>query len=213
MKNTRKEESKSPNMYNNQETDSLGNESKESKESLKEILENIDLLSYENLNGFEEYLEIKDDLPEEFWNKIESSKKEEENLMMVLLRIRESLFDLYGEERNNADSFSDSRFTSINEMIDRKLVSCGSFVKIFGTALRKLEIPVKFIHGIFEEQKNLPKEIENRHSWLEIHNPQNQEWVPIDFTEGSLELSSTAQKIKEYFNWDELKKDYDEGNF
>jgi hypothetical protein len=74
------------------------------------------------------------------------------------------------------------------------MISCGSYTKIFGTALRKFGIPVKFIHGILEETKNLPKEWENRRAWLEFYNPQDKNWIPIDFTEGSLEPRPTAIK-------------------
>ena len=183
---------------------------------LKSVLENIKPLEYRNINieKFKEYLEIKEDLPKEFWEKIKNSMQEEKNLYQVFLRTRETLDNLYGEKQDRGKSLSDSRFTSLNEMIERGMLSCGSYAKIFGTALRKFGIPVKFIHGILEEQKNLPKASENRHAWLEFYNPQDKNWVPIDFTEGSLEPRPTATKIKEYTNWDEeFKKDYEKGNF
>jgi len=183
---------------------------------LKSVLENIKPLEYRNINieKFKEYLEIKEDLPKEFWEKIKNSMQEEKNLYQVFLRARETLDNLYGEKKDRGKSLSDSRFTSLNEMIERGMISCGSYAKIFGTALRKFGIPVKFIHGILEEQKNLPKASENRHAWLEFYNPQDKNWVPIDFTEGSLEPRPTATKIKEYTNWDEeFKKDYEKGNF
>jgi len=183
---------------------------------LKSVLENIKPLEYRNINieKFKEYLEIKEDLPKEFWEKIKNSMQEEKNLYQVFLRARETLDNLYGEKQDRGKSLSDSRFTSLNEMIERGMISCGSYAKIFGTALRKFGIPVKFIHGILEEQKNLPKASENRHAWLEFYNPQDKNWVPIDFTEGSLEPRPTATKIKEYTNWDEeFKKDYEKGNF
>jgi len=183
---------------------------------LKSVLENIKPLEYRNINieKFKEYLEIKEDLPKEFWEKIKNSMQEEKNLYQVFLRTRETLDNLYGEKKDRGKSLSDSRFTSLNEMIERGMLSCGSYAKIFGTALRKFGIPVKFIHGILEEQKNLPKASENRHAWLEFYNPQDKNWVPIDFTEGSLEPRPTATKIKEYTNWDEeFKKDYEKGNF
>jgi len=76
-------------------------------------------------------------------------------------------------KKDTAKSLSDSRFTSLKEMIERGMISCGYLRKIFGTALRKFGIPVKFIHGIFEEQKNLPKESEDRHAWVRnFYNPQ-----------------------------------------
>jgi len=192
-------------------------ESKEGKEKLKDILENIKPLEYHNIDNekFKEYLEIKEDLPKEFWEQIENSMQEEKDLLQVFLRARETLWeDFYkNNKKDKAKSLSDSRFTSLNEMIDRGMASCGSYTKIFGTVLRKFGIPVKFIHGILQEQKNLPKERESRHAWLEFYNPQTNEWVPIDFTEESLEPIPTAEKIKEYHDWEEFKKDYEKGEF
>ncbi len=188
----------------------------EKKVKLKDVLEEINPLEYDGMDkdNFKKYLETSEDLPEEFWGMIEGLRKEEKDLMTVLIRMRELLFVLYGDERNNANSFADSRFTSIDEIIERKLVACGSFVKVFGTALRKLEIPVKFIHGILEEQEEkILEDPEHRHSWLEIYDLQNKKWRAVDFTEESLELSPTAKKRKEYINWDELKDDYNKGDF
>ena len=185
-------------------------ESKDQKQ-LKSVLESIKPLEYRDINieKLKEYLEIKEDLPKEFWEKIENLFQEENNLYQVFLKTRETLDNLYGKKKDTGKSLSDSRFTSLKEMIERGMISCGSYAKIFGTALRKFGIPVKFIHGIFEEQKNLPKESEDRHAWLEFYNPQDKNWVPIDFTEKSLEPRPTATKIKEYINWDEeFKKDY-----
>ncbi len=190
-------------------------ESKDQKQ-LKSVLESIKPLEYRDINieKLKEYLEIKEDLPKEFWEKIENLFQEENNLYQVFLKTRETLDNLYGKKKDTGKSLSDSRFTSLKEMIERGMISCGSYAKIFGTALRKFGIPVKFIHGIFEEQKNLPKESEDRHAWLEFYNPQDKNWVPIDFTEKSLEPRPTATKIKEYINWDEeFKKDYEKGNF
>jgi len=184
----------------------------ESEENIGDVLKRIRPGDYFNFDEFEQYSKNRESLPNKFWEKIESAN-EEENMMELLLKIREGLFDLYGEERNNAESFSESRFISLEEMINKKLVSCGSFAKIFGTALREFKIPVKFVHDIFEDQKKLPKELENRHAWLKIYDQKNKEWLAIDPTEDSFELRSNAEEIKEYIDWDELKEDYSEGNF
>lgn len=191
-------------------------ESKDDKKTLNVILKNIKPSEYNNIDNekFKEYLEIKEDLPKEFWEQIENSMQEEKDLLQVFLRARETLReDFYKNKKDKGRSLSDSRFTSLEEAIDRGMVSCGSYAKIFGTVLRKFGIPVKFIHGILQEQKNLPKEWENRHAWLEFYNPQTNEWVPIDFTEGSLEPIPTAEKIKEYHDWEEFKEDYEKDEF
>lgn len=185
-------------------------EKEKDQESLKNILENIKPSEYSNLDVSEEYLKIKEDLPKKFWEKIKDADQED-NLMQVLLRIREDLYDLYGDKKNNAKSLSDSRFIPLEEMIDRHLISCGSLTKIFGTILRNFNIPVKFIHGTLERQKRSSRR--SLHSWLKIYNPKENKWIAIDLTNGSLELSSNAKEIKEYIDWEEFKEDYEKGDF
>ena len=180
------------------------------QESLKNILENIKLSEYSNSDTLEEYLEIKENLPEKFSEKIKDANQED-NLMQCLLRIREDLYNLYGNKKSNAKSLSDSRFTSLEGMIDRHLISCGSLTKIFGTALRSFNIPVKFIHGNLKRKKNFPRRY--LHSWLKIYNPKENKWVAVDFTKGSLELPSHVADIKEYIDWEECKEDYKKGDF
>ncbi len=183
----------------------------------KETLEDVKPSVYSNLEGdFTEWLINKEEIPEEFWNKIKDAN-EEENLKLMLLRIKEELFSLYGNKKDKADSFEDSRFTPLKEMIDRGMVSCGAMAKITGTSLRKFGIPTKFIHGIFESQKNnfiKRKLLKNRHSWLEIYDPKDKKWIPFDMTRNDLSVDPTAEKIKEYHDWDELKEsDYKKGNY
>ncbi len=182
---------------------------------LKDTLEKIRLSEYNNIekSSLEKYLKITEDLPESFWSKIEDLRTEEKDLMTILLRMREMLLELYEEDRNDASSFYESRFTSLEKMIESKFVSCGCFVKIFGTALRKFGIPVKFIHGVIKD--NDFKGSEDRHSWLKILNPQTQEWISVDFTDNFLTLSSVEyEEKKEYFDWgEELKEDYNNNNF
>jgi len=183
------------------------------KEKLTEI-KSSDYLQMED--GFSEWLKTNEDLPFEFWEKVKNIN-EEKNLNLMLLRIKQELFSLYGEKRDNAKSFKDSRFTSLKEMLERKMATCGSVTKIIGIVLRKFGIPTKFIHGILRSQrKSFIKRVllKNRHAWLEIYNIKTKEWLPIDVTRNDFSLYPDVEKIKEYHDWDELKEsDYKKGNY
>jgi hypothetical protein len=129
----------------------------------------------------------------------------------MLSRIIEGLLTLYGDKKDKGKSFKDSRFTSLEKMMDRGMVTCGAMTEITGTALRKFGIPTKMIHGILESQKkSFIKSVllKNRHSWLEIYVPKTKEWLPLDPTQNDFNLFPDAEKIKEYHDWDELKEDY-----
>ena len=181
-----------------------------------EKLSEIKLADYISLGeGFSEWLKINEEIPADFWEKLKSIN-EEKNLNLMLLRIKQELFSLYGEKRGKVKSFKESRFTSLQEMLGRKMATCGSVTKIIGIILRKFGIPTKFVHGILESQrKSFVKRVllKNRHAWLEIYDIKTKEWLPIDITRNDFSLYLDAEKIKEYHNWDELKVDYRKGNF
>lgn len=183
---------------------------------MEEKLSEIKPSDYVNLEkGLGEWLEIKEDIPKEFWEKIKDINKES-NLNLMLLRIKQELFSFYGDKRDKAKSFKDSRFTPMEEMINRGMVTCGSVTKIIGIVLRKFGIPTKLIHGILKSQrKSFIKRVvlKNRHSWLEIYNAKTKEWLPVDITRNDFSLYEDAEKIKEYHDWNELKVDYKKGNF
>ena len=166
-------------------------------------------------DDYNEWLKNDEDVPLEFWEKVKNIK-EEKNLNLMLLRLKQELFSFYGEKRDTAKSFKDSRFTSLQEMLSRKMATCGSVTKIVGIILRKFGIPTKFIHGILESQKkSFIKRVlqKSRHAGLEIYDPKTKEWLPIDMTRSDFSLYPDAEKIKEYHNWGELKEDYKKGNF
>lgn len=77
------------------------------------------------------------------------------SLFDLLMRIRKKLQETYGFKKSsrNAKSFEESRFSSIEEMLNNKLHSCGSVTAIYGNAIRSRNIPVKLIHGKLPDQK------------------------------------------------------------
>jgi len=183
---------------------------------MKEKLDEIKPSDYVNPEkGLSEWLEIKEEIPKELWEKIKDLDKEKD-LNIILLRIRQELFSFYGDKRDEAKSFKDSRFTPLSEMINRGMATCGSVTKIIGIVLRKFGIPTKFIHGILESQrKSFIKRVlqKSRHAWLEIYVPKTKGWVPVDITRNDFSIYPDAEKIKEYHDWDELKVDYKKGDF
>ena len=134
------------------------------------------------------------------------------SLEEFLKKARDALFSLYGQKRDKAKSFADSRFTPIDQMVERGMVSCGSLTNIFGAILRGIGVPVKFIHGdSITKVKDAEKT--SRHSWLEIYDPLHNSWIEADPTHPTFGMWPEAKRIREYHDWLELKRDYDDGNF
>jgi Transglutaminase-like superfamily len=146
-------------------------------------------------------------IPTDFWNEIKDIPRGT-NIAGALLSLRMLLLKNYGSKRYAAKSFSDSRFTSLSKMIARGMVSCGAFASIFGETLRNFGVPVKFIHGRYKGQKG-----DDRHAWLELYNPNERRWFPVDPTTQNFWRRPDARKIKTYLDWSELKKDYRKGKF
>lgn len=172
---------------------------------------------YTNLpQNLHEWLEINEPIPKEFLHKIEKVNYSG-NIKNTILSVKQAMFTLYeNDKRDSAKSFRDSRFTSLEKMIDRRMATCGSATKIVGVGLRTLGIPVKFIHGILGSQKkSFIKRVllKNRHAWLEVYVPATKKWMSVDVTRPDFSLFPDAEKIKEYHNWDELRLDYQKRDF
>jgi hypothetical protein len=185
----------------------------ENKEQIKteeeDELGEIKLSDYQKLGeDFREWLNNVEELPEDFWEKIRNTEQGMD-LRGLFNKLRKELFIVYGNERGHAKSFADSRFTSLSEMIKRRMTSCGAMTNIFGTALRNFGIPVKFIHGKLESQEGERM----RHSWLELYDPKKDEWFEADPAHKNFTVFPDAKRYKTYHNWLELKEDYDRGEF
>lgn len=183
---------------------------------IKNKLAKIKISDYsKSAKQLNEWTENKETIPENIWNAVKEAKNEK-NLYEIILVIKKELLSFFGETRDTAKSFKDSRFTSLKEMINRHMTTCGSTTKIIGSILRKFGIPTKFIHGILGSQKKSFFRrvlLKNRHAWLSVYDPNTKKWVEFDLTQENLDLYPDAEKIKEYHDWDELKTDYKNGNF
>ncbi|OHB25554.1 MAG: hypothetical protein A2542_00890 [Parcubacteria group bacterium RIFOXYD2_FULL_52_8] len=134
-----------------------------------------------------------------------------QNWEQLLACIDEEIMRLYGSKRDTAKSFLDSRFTPIRDIFERGMVSCGALVQVFGTVLRKLGVPARFVHGILPGQTG-----ENRHAWLEVYDAASQKWLEFDSTQNHRHFAvpEGAKRIKVYREWGtELRNDYDAGAF
>ena len=173
-------------------------------------IDKIKLSDYQKLNkSVKSWIDTNLEIPDHLWRRIRDVQSQL-TIGELLKKIDKELIVVYGDKRDKAKSFADSRFTPLDKMIERGMISCGAMTNIFGTALRKLGIPVKFVHGILEKQEG-----EFRHSWLEIYNPYENNWFEVDPTKSNtnFKVPEKAHRIKIYHDWQELRGDYDKGEY
>lgn len=158
-----------------------------------------------------EWLAVREPVPAVLNNRLSEFTIEPDiDVQSFLTTVRNALFSLYGKHRDKARSFADSRFTHIDEMVRRGMVSCGALTKIIGTVLREHGVPVKYIHG---EALKKDGSAESRHSWLAIFDPVTGAWKEVDPTQQDFGMYPEAVAIRAYHDWDELRPDYDAGRF
>lgn len=170
------------------------------------VLNSIKISEYEtDPDIFKKWRTVGEPLPDYFWQKFQNFPKHE-TLFQLLTKIRKELHNLYGSKRDLGSSLGDSRFTSLPQMLERGMVSCGALTAIVGTTLRQFNIPVKFVHGKLEGSGP-----NDRHAWLKIYNPHQKKWITIDPGTKEFNILPTARQWKIYFDWHEFEKDYDKG--
>ena len=183
-------------------------ENKPKLEKPEAVFEGIKLSDYENVGAdFSEWLGAHE-IPDILWDRMKDCDPAS-TVRELLDVIQAALTDMHRTRKEHPASFAESRFTPVAEMIERGMVSCGAIATIFGNVLRRFGIPTKFVHGKLESQK----EKNHRHSWLEIYNPLDESWVEVDATRDGFKLPPDAQLIKKYHDWQELKNDFDRGDY
>lgn len=179
---------------------------------MKEI-DSITIENYQDVlpDGIAEWLKFHESYPRDFWSYIVPVSPKI-TLHEFLKKIRKTLKVIYSGKQDTASSFADSRFTPIGEMIERGMITCGALVNIYGTTLRKMGIPVRYIHG---RSERFSKRKDDRHAWLDIYNPINRHYFECDPGHPGFGMwaDPTLKRIKVYHNWLELKEDYEKGNF
>lgn len=179
--------------------------------------EDADRFSYIRL---QEYQQLPDEaqewlqhepLPEEFLRALEGQLAPHHTVTELMRIIRQVLRKLYGSDERKAQSFEESRFSALEEIISNRLSSCGAKATVFAEALRAAGIPVKYVHGWF---LNKPRDQSgDRHAWLKIYDPVRNEWIARDPTESNFEKRTDVGELKEYHSWAELYKDYLNGEW
>ena len=173
-------------------------------------LERIHLADYRKLDvSLNEWLHTPETLPEEFFQEL---KILEHTLTLreVIEIIQEKLLKIFGGKLVKPETFAESRFTSLPELFEKHIWTCGSKANLFGTALRQLGIPVRFVHAWTRGQS---KKSSNRHAWLDVWDPHASDWIEIDPGERSLQVNSEFERLKVYHDWHELKSDWEAGDY
>ena len=136
-------------------------------------------------------------------SKIDNSKIDDEYVKKVLESIAEE-FDSKNHKTTSTSILKESRFISVNDILEKRQKSCGSFATVIASVLRNLKIPTKLIHGRYVQ--NNP---EMRHSWNEV-NLGNDEWIPFDITRKDFKLDEFNKKELEALDWSEYENRFEE---
>lgn len=173
----------------------------------KDILENVSLADYRDLDdeAILEWLKNSEELPAHFWEKMKTLSGED-NINKLMDNIRYTLYhEIYNDEYTKPNSLEESRFTSLNEILEKKLASCGATSKVMTAVLRKFGVPVKLVHGQLKDPHG-----EGSHAWISVYQPKEKQWVEKDVTDKVFELNNEFSAAKFYHDWDELKQDLNE---
>jgi hypothetical protein len=181
-------------------------EKQEQNPSLESELRRITLADFERVTdpAILEWAKPQEEMPEDFWAKFKDIPTDT-HLFEVISHIDRELYD---PERNHhgAKSFADSRFTSLAEMIERKMVSCGAKTKIFSEVLRRLSVPVQLVHL---QPIADPHNPQHKHAWIRLYNPATREWLTVDPTQTRTRYAPEEglyEELGTYHSWEELKK-------
>lgn len=181
----------------------MSHEEKESKPPV--TLDTITLDTYQDIpQEIREWLTMNEDVPPVMWEKLKDLDPRL-SLRQVLERIKGVFSEACGEKSSRPDGFEESRFTSFAEIIKRGLNSCGVRVRVYGTTLRKLGIPVRFIDGTHTEGSDVYE-----HAWLAIYVPSVQKWLESDPGLRSFGQDPHNHRERVFHDWEELKARYEE---
>lgn len=92
-----------------------------------------------------------------------------------------------------------SRFISAENILRKRLRTCGTMALLVACGLRHLGIPTKLINGYFAVTKE-----KSRHAWNEVYFPEYKKFLPMDITRLNYKISEKHIKVKECVDWEEL---------
>ena len=170
-------------------------------ENKQETIKTITLAEYGTLpSEVLEWLHMNEDVPDSMWKELVATDASM-HLIDVLHKIRQVRAEVCDNGKPNRPvSFEDSRFTSFEDALKRNLNSCGVRVRVFGTILRKLGVPVRFVDGQHVGDEGIVD-----HAWLDIYSPKDGLWIECDPGEQDFEQSDRNKRGRIFHDWDELK--------
>jgi len=176
-------------------------ENRGTTEHKRETIETITLAEYKNLpSETREWLMTNENVPKGMCDALKGLD-DSAKLKDVLIEIRRVRAEVTQNRKPvSPTSFEDSRFTSFEDILKRNLDSCGVRTRVFGTTLRELGIPVRFVDG-----KHDGDERTTDHAWLDIYSPKDGSWIECDPGEKDFILSDKNKRERIFHDWDELK--------
>ena len=94
-----------------------------------------------------EWVESVEHLPESFRKQLPEVTTTT-SVYDVLLALRTTLQSEVADKNRPADSFDESRFSSVDTILEQGIISCGTLARTFGVGLRDVGIPVRFVDGM-----------------------------------------------------------------
>ncbi len=94
-------------------------------------------------------------------------------------------------------SIIESRLTSAEEALEKKLSSCGTLTTIFAAMLRHVGLEVKLIHGECKESVD--------HAWISVLNPETNQWKEYDVGRKDYKVPETNIEKMKVNSWEEIK--------
>ena len=176
-------------------------ENKHTPESFAETIETIKLSEYKNLPpDVRKWLQMNEDVPNEIWERL-SEYEPGITVKDALQNIRKA-FDkvCQNTKLSKPSSFEESRFTSFEDIVKQNMRSCGIHTRVYGTTLRKMGVPVRFVDG-----KRVGDVETTDHAWLDIYSPKSGEWIECDPGERDFDNSVMNKRERIFHDWDELK--------
>ncbi|MDD3475132.1 MAG: transglutaminase-like domain-containing protein [Candidatus Dojkabacteria bacterium] len=135
-------------------------------------------------------------------SKIDKSVIDEEYVKKVLRIIAEEFDpDRYNIVRVN--NIRESRLVDVDEILKRRISSCGARATVVASVFRSLCIPTKLIHGRYIETNP-----EMRHAWNEILLDDGT-WKAFDIFGEKREIGKYHKKEFEVVDWEEVEDNID----
>ena len=101
------------------------------------------------------------------------------------------------EQRKQPETILESRLTSAEEAFQGGMLSCGTLATMSAEMLRHLGYEVRLVHGESAESVD--------HAWIEVKNPDSEQWEAYDLTRGEADVPDTHVKKREVQSWYEIR--------